>query len=69
MWLTNIDNERRHREINLTKKYNSKDYPKYDNFDAINVKTINDIPYDYFGIMGVPITIINRYNSEQFEIV
>lgn len=69
MWLTNIDNERRHREIKLTKKYNEIDYPKYDNYNAINVKTINDIPYDYYGIMGVPITIINRYNSEQFEIV
>lgn len=69
MWLTNLDNERRHRQIILTKKYNSKEYPKYDNYDAINVKTINDIPYDFYGIMGVPITIINRYNSEQFEIV
>lgn len=69
MWLTNIDNERRHREIVLTKKYNEMDYPKYDNYDAINVRTINDIPSDYYGIMGVPITIINRYNSKQFEIV
>ena len=69
MWLTNIDNELRHKEIILTKKYNEIDYPKYDNFDAINVRTINDIPCDYYGIMGVPITIINRYNSEQFEIV
>ena len=69
MWLTNIDNERRHRQITLTKKYNPNEYPKYDNYDAINVKTINDIPYDFYGIMGVPITIINRYNSEQFEIV
>ncbi len=69
MWLTNIDNERRHREIILTKRYNEIDYPKYDNYDAINVRTINDIPYDYYGIMGVPITIINRYNSKQFEIV
>lgn len=69
MWLTNIDNERRHKEIKLTKLYNEIDYPKYDNYDAINVKTINDIPCDYYGIMGVPITIINRYNKEQFEIV
>ena len=69
MWLTNIDNELRHKEIILTKKYNEVDYPKYDNFNAINVRTINDIPCDYYGIMGVPITIINRYNSEQFEIV
>lgn len=69
MWLTNIDNERRHKKIKLTKHYNEKDYPKYDNYDAINVKTINDIPCDYYGIMGVPITIINKYNSDQFEIV
>lgn len=69
MWLTNIDNERRHKEIKLTKFYNEKDYPKYDNYDAINVKTINDIPCDYYGIMGVPITIINRYNKDQFEII
>lgn len=69
MWLTNIDNERRHKEIKLTKIYNEKDYPRYDNFDAINVKTINDIPCDYYGIMGVPITIINKYNSEQFELI
>lgn len=69
MWLTNIDNERRHKFIKMTKSYNPNDYPKYDNFNAINVKTINDIPYDYDGIMGVPITFINRYNSEQFEII
>lgn len=69
MWLTNIDNERRHEQLKLSKKYNINDYSKYDNYDAINVRTINDIPYDYFGIMGVPITIINRYNSEQFEII
>lgn len=69
MWLTNLDNERRHEFINLTSYYNEKDYPKYDNYNAINVKTINDIPCDYSGIMGVPITIINRYNSEQFEII
>lgn len=69
MWLTNIDNERRHEVITLNHNYNPKDYPTYDTYDAINVKTINDIPCDYSGIMGVPITIINRYNSEQFEIV
>ena len=69
MWLTNLDNSRRHQSIIMTKPYNPIDYPKYDNYDAINVRTIRDIPYDFFGIMGVPITIINRYNSEQFEIV
>lgn len=69
MWLTNLDNDRRHEYITMTKSYTPADYPKYDNYDAINVKTIRDIPYDYYGIMGVPITIINRYNCEQFEIV
>lgn len=69
MWLTNLDNDRRHELIAMTKAYSPTDYPKYDNYDAINVKTIHDIPYDYYGIMGVPITIINRYNSEQFEII
>ena len=69
MWLTNIDNERRHELVTLDHYYNPVDYPKYDLYDAINVKTINDIPCDYPGIMGVPITIINRYNSEQFEII
>lgn len=69
MWLTNLDIERRHKLLELKCEYNPDSYPKYDNFDAINVRTINDIPYDYPGIMGVPITIINKYNSEQFEIV
>lgn len=69
MWLTNLDIERRHKEISLTKKYSPELYPTYDLFDAINVRTINDIPCDYPGIMGVPITIVNRYNSEQFELI
>lgn len=69
MWLTNLDTKRRHEFLNLTKHYNPEDYPKYDNYDAINVKTIRDIPVDYSGIMGVPITIINKFNNEQFEII
>jgi len=69
MWLTNLDNEKRHQKIFLSKTYNDRDYPTYDNYDAINVRTINDIPSDYYGVMGVPITFINRYNSEQFIIV
>ena len=69
MWLTNLDNDRRHEYVTMTKTYNSEDYPKYDNYDAINVRTVREIPCDYYGIMGVPITIINKYNSEQFEIV
>ncbi|MBQ8293753.1 MAG: adenine-specific methyltransferase EcoRI family protein [Bacilli bacterium] len=69
MWLTNLDIERRHKRINLTKCYNPIDYPKYDLYDAINVKKITDIPYDYEGIMGVPITIINKFNADQFDII
>lgn len=69
MWLTNLDNDRRHTFLTLTKPYDPNEHVPYDQFDAIHVKTIRDIPYDYAGIMGVPITIINRYNSAQFEIV
>ena len=69
MWLTNLDIPKRHKALDLTKTYKPELYPKYDLFDAINVRTINDIPYDYDGIMGVPITIINRLNGKQFEII
>lgn len=69
MWLTNLDNDRRHQFLDLSCSYSAENYPKYDNFDAINVKRVQDIPKDYPGIMGVPITIIHKYNSEQFEIV
>lgn len=69
MWLTNIDIERRYHKLELTKKYNPEEYPKYDNFDGINVKKVADIPYDYDGIMGVPITYIKYHNGSQFEIV
>lgn len=69
MWLTNLDIERRHRWLQLTKRYSPSEYPTYDNYDAINVRTINDIPLDYPGVMGVPITIINKYNPEQFELI
>lgn len=69
MWLTNLDNERRHEKLKLVKKFDKSFYLKYDNYDAINIRKITEIPKDYHGIMGVPITIINKYNSEQFEIV
>ena len=69
MWLTNLDNERRHENLLLTQKFNPALHPKYDGYNAIHVRTITEIPFDYNGIMGVPITIINRYNSDQFEIV
>ena len=52
----------------LYKKYNEVDYPKYDNYDAINIDKVADIPVDYFGYMGVPITYLSNHNPEQFEI-
>lgn len=69
MWFTNLDIDRRHKLLKLTKKYSPEEYPHYDNYDAINVKRVQDIPMDYAGVMGVPITIIDKYNSEQFEII
>ena len=55
--------------MEFTKKYNPKDYPKYDNYDAIEVSKSQDIPEDYDGVMGVPITFLTKYNPNQFEIV
>lgn len=69
MWLTNIDIERRYHKLELTKHYDPRIYPKFDNFDGINVKRVADIPDDYDGIMGVPITYIKYHNGSQFEIV
>lgn len=68
-WYTNLDVPTRHKNITLYKKYNPKEYPKYDNYDAIEVSKVANIPYDYEGVMGVPITFIDKYNPEQFEIV
>jgi len=68
-WFTNLDNSKRHEELILYKKYNPVEYPTYDNYDAIEVSKTNDIPIDYKGVMGVPITFMNKYNPEQFEIV
>ena len=67
-WYTNLDTTKRHEEITLFKKYSSAQYPKYDNYDAIEVSKLQDIPLDYDGYMGVPITFLERYNPEQFEI-
>ena len=68
-WFTNLDHKKRHEELILYKTYNPEDYPKYDNYDAINVDKTSDIPCDYDGVMGVPITFLDKYNPEQFEIV
>lgn len=68
-WYTNLDIKKRHEDLILYKSYNEKDYPKYENYDAINVDTTKDIPMDYKGNMGVPITFMDKYNPDQFEIV
>jgi len=68
-WFTNLDYDERHEDLELYKKYNEIDYPKYDNYDAINVDVTKDIPMDYKGIMGVPITFMDKYNPDQFEIL
>ena len=69
VWFTNLDIKKRHEELELYKKYNPKDYHKYDNFNAINVDRTADIPEDYDGEMGVPITFLDKYNPDQFEII
>ena len=69
MWFTNLDIAKRHEKIPLYKKYSHMEFPKYDNYDAIEVAKSADIPYDYDGVMGVPITFMDKYNPEQFEIV
>ena len=69
IWLTNIDIPKRHEDIIIYKSYSPDDYQKFDNYDAINVNKIVDIPADYDGIMGVPITIFHKHNPEQFEII
>lgn len=68
-WLTNLDISKRHEDLILYKSYKADEYPKYDNYDAINVNTTKDIPIDYDLIMGVPITFIDKYNPNQFEIL
>jgi hypothetical protein len=68
-WYTNLDFNERYEDLILCKNYNEDEYPKYENFDAINVDVTKDIPFDYAGIMGVPITYIDKYNPEQFEII
>lgn len=68
-WFTNMDTTRRHEDLILYKSYTPQEYPKYDNFDAIEVGRTVDIPADYDGMMGVPITFLEKYNPEQFEIV
>lgn len=68
-WFTNLDIKKRHEDLILIKRYNEDDYPKYDNYDAIEVSKVKNIPYDYEGVMGVPITFLDKYNPDQFEIL
>ena len=70
-WYTNLDIKKRHEELILVKQYHGHEdeYPHYDNYDAINVDKTVDIPCDYDGVMGVPITFLDKYNPEQFEII
>lgn len=69
MWYTNLDIKKRHEELILVKRYSPEVYPCYENFDAINVDKTVDIPCDYDGIMGVPITFMDKYSPDQFEII
>ena len=68
-WFTNLEIKKRHEDIILYKTYTPEAYPTYDNYDAIEVGKTADIPSDYEGVMGVPITFLDKYNPEQFEIL
>lgn len=68
-WFTNMDYPQRHEDLVLYKHYTPEEYPKYDNYDAININVTSEIPIDYEGVMGVPITFLDKYNPDQFEII
>jgi hypothetical protein len=68
-WYTNLDTSKRHESLVLYKKFDLKEYQKFDNYEAINVNKTSDIPMDHRGVVGVPITFLDKYNPEQFEIV
>ena len=69
VWFTNLDHKKRNYPLDLYMKYSNEYYPKYDNYDAIEVSKVCEIPMDYEGVMGVPITFLHKYNPNQFEIV
>ena len=69
IWYTNMDTNKRHEDLFLYKTYNEADYPKFDNYNAINCDKTKDIPCDYYGCIGVPITFLDKYNPEQFELI
>lgn len=68
-WFTNLDHQKRHETLDLVCHYSPEEYPMYDSYDAIEVSRTADIPFDYIGVMGVPITFLDKYNPEQFEII
>lgn len=69
VWFTNLEHRKRHEKLILYKRYNAEEYPIYDNYNAINVDKVKDIPCDYNGVIGVPITFLDKYNPKQFEII
>jgi hypothetical protein len=68
-WFTNLDTTKRHEILTLYKRYTPEEYPRYDNYDAINVDKVAEIPCDYDGVMGVPITFLDKYNPDQFMLI
>lgn len=68
-WFTNLEHTKRHQPIDLVCRYDPEEYPKYDNYEAIEVGKTAEIPCDYDGVMGVPITLLDKYCPEQFEII
>lgn len=68
-WFTNLDFDKRHEKLQLYKRYKPEEFQKYDNYDAIEVPKVADIPMDYDGAMGVPVTFLDKYNPDQFEII
>lgn len=69
MWFTNVDTKKRHEEMILFRQYDAITYPSYDNYDAIEVSKTANIPCDYYGVMGVPVTFMTKFNPDQFELV
>jgi hypothetical protein len=69
VWITNLDNPKRQEKIILYKEYNEIEFPKYDNYNAIEVSKVANIPFDFDGVMGVPITFLDKYNPDQFDIL
>ena len=69
IWFTNLDHNKRHEDIDLVCHFSPEEYPTYDNYNAIDVSKVQDIPFDYEGIMGVPDTFLGQFNPDQFEII